>query len=262
MTKYFSKSQYTPEEFSSSKPLLVTFIIDVSPSTKNKSLGKYTAIELINKHFKRFVSQLAGVPKILANAYIRIITYSSENNDMFEGFIPLYELQNNIPTFKAVKQGGTRTMAAVDNGVTGTLEYAKEISEVTGCDLYTSVVCLLTDGDEYTHDSEEYRQQVIEKVNKCTKASSREEKILPIIVALGDHIGNSTKEHLSALSEGFIDGHFCISSNSADTDADFSKLFEFISSTILASIRIDSFETLLEDLRNLVSKNYSHIIVS
>ncbi len=259
MTKYFSSSKYN-DGFISSKPLLVTFVIDISPSTKNKGFKKGTANELINMHFKRFISQLAGVPKILANAYIRVLTYSSEVTDVFKGFIPLCELKDNVPDFKAVKTGVTRTMAAVEDGVDGILNYAKEISEFSECDLYTSVLVLLTDGDESLHDSEEYRAQVIKKVNECTKAPTRDKKILPVIVALGDHIGDSTREHLSSLSEGFIDGHFCIPSNSDDTDTDFSKLFEFISSTIVASIRIDSVEVLLEDLRNLVSKNYSHMI--
>ena len=259
----------------SAKRLLITCVIDISPSTNMKGdFGNATANALINKHLRLFICQLLANKKIKASAEICFITYSSEVT--VSDFVPLKTLENNIPTFETVTTGGTRTIAAIDAAYKAIHKRASEITShaAVGCGLYTSVMFLLTDGDASQHDSPEYRDSITKMVNECTIKTERTEKILPFVIGLGSHISDKTKTMLANFSKGFLDGFFYLPGNTGDAEKDYSKLFRFLSESLVTSIRTDSevdvisedgFSTdsvdeLLDELRALVYEEYPEMV--
>ncbi len=259
----------------SAKRLLISCVIDVSPSTTMMGdFGNATANELINKHLKLFINQLLKNKKIKASAEICFITYSTEVR--VTDFVPLKTLENNIPTFDAVQGGVTRTFTAIDEAYKAIHKRASEITShsAVGCGMYTSVMFLLTDGDACQHDALEYRTRVTKMVNECTLMTDRTKKVLPFIVGLGSHISENMKAMMADLSKGFIDGFFYLPGNTGNADNDYSKLFRFLSESLVASMPTEdkasiieedyfpsnSVDELLDELRALVYEEYPELV--
>lgn len=260
----------------SSRRLLIGAVIDTSPSTVYPGdFGKKTANELINKHIRLFISQLLANPKIRACAEICFVTYSSDVQ--VSEFMPITDLENNMPEFKVVESGGTRTISAIDAAYKAIDKRASQIKNIAldGTGLYTSAVFLLTDGDASMHDTEDYRKRVTAMVNERTIMKDRTEKVLPFIVGLGSHIHDETKKMLADLSKGFLDGAFLhVPGNNEDADRDYSQLFHFISESLVRSMPYcaerDDFDNgfnntatmdeLLAELRELVYDVYPNMV--
>ena len=143
----------------SARRLLIACVIDVSPSTKRaENSENKSANELINKHIKMFIKQLLANPKIKTAAEVCFVTYST--NVSVTDFTPLKKYENNVPEFKAVESGGTRTFSAINAAYDAIHNRAAKITShsAVSCGMYTSVMFLLTDGDDSMHDDDEYRK--------------------------------------------------------------------------------------------------------
>ena len=242
------------------KRLLIAIIIDISPSTGFKgALGSKTSNEMINQKLKSMIVQLCKNAKVRSAAEVCFVLYSSEVE--VKPFVPLKTLENNVPEFAPVESGGTRTATAVKAAYDALHKRASEIDAMHGS-LYTSIAILLTDGDISLHDSEDTIRNVTDMVNECTLKKSRAEKVLPIIVGLGDDIAESTKKMLAGLSKGLVDDGFFQIHNSTDAqvDDDLTKLFRFFSSSIVRSVSADSVDVLLDELRSLVQEVYGETV--
>lgn len=243
------------------KRLLISIVIDISPSTGFKNtLGAKTPNELINEKLKSFIAQLCSNRKIRSSAEVCFVLYST--NVEVKPFVPLKSLENNVPRFSPVKSGGTRTASAMNAAYDAIHEKARLISgNSLGGGLYTSVVILLTDGDVSVHDSDDMIKDVTRRINACTVKESRAEKVLPIIVGLGDSINASTQKMLAEFNRGFVDDGFFWVRNDTDekVDDNLTRLFKFFSQSIVASVRVgeNSVDVLLNELRSLVEEAYT-----
>lgn len=237
------------------KRSLIAVVADISPSMDNIIGGK-SAIELLNEKHEKMIAELLANPKLRTAAEICYVTYSTDVN--VSSFVPLKTIERNVPVFKAEKKGGTRTAAAMKAAYDQIHKRAKEL----GGNLYTSIVILLTDGDVSVHDSAELIQEVTSEINACTLKESRVEKVLPIIVGLGDNIADSTKTILAGFSKGLIDKGFFQIHNGSENDVDnnLTKLFKFISQSIVKSTNVDSVDVLLKELRELIQEAYGETI--
>lgn|GEM_PF-6565563 len=242
------------------KRSLIAIGVDTSPSTEFKmGLGSKTAMELINLKLNSLITQLCAIGKIRSSAEVCFVTYSSDIE--VKPFVPLKTLENNVPEFTAVKKGGTRTASAVDAAYNAIHKRAEEIVSKNGS-LYTSVFILLTDGDVSVHDSDDVIRKVTEKVNECTFKESRAEKILPLIIGLGDNIADESKKMLAGFSKGVVDKGFFQIHNSTDSkvDEDMTEVFNFLFQSIIKSISTDSVDFLLDEVRSMVEEVYGETI--
>lgn len=255
----------------SSQRLLISVVIDVSPSTNYRANpSDPTANELINKHLKLFINQLMSYPKIRCCAEICFVTYSTDIH--VSDFVPLKTLQENTPTFEAVSRGGTRTIAAVEAAYKAIHNRAQDIVKlaVSGGGLHNSAMFLLTDGDD-VHTTLEDRERVTQMVNRCTISRDRSEKVLPIICATGSHFSDKTKDMLTSLNKGFFDGFFYLPDDSEHTDMDYKKLFTFFSESLVIVTSKphvyssnpgseEYIDELLDDLHALIDDEYSDMV--
>ena len=242
------------------KRVLIAIILDISPSTGDKnSLGSETPNKLINKKLQSLISQLCGNGKIRSCAEVCFVPYST--NVEVRPFVPLKTLENNVPEFAPVEHGGTRTATAMKAAYDAIHKRAAELSTKCG-GLYTSVCILLTDGDISVHDSDEMIRKVTEEVNECTFKESRAEKVLPLVIGLGDNIADKTKEMLAGFSKGVVDKGFFRIHNGSDkkVNEDMTQVFNLLFKSILKSINTDSVDTLLDEIRSLVQEAYGETV--
>ena len=238
------------------KRVLIAIIIDISPSTGFKnSLGSKTSNKMINQKLKSLIAQMCQNGKIRSYAEVCFVLYSSDLE--VKPFVPLKTLENNVPEFAPVDSGGTRTATAMNAAYDAIRERADNIC-ARGGSLHTSVAILLTDGDVSVHDSDDIIRKVTERVNECTLKKSRSEKILPLVIGLGDNIADKTKEMLSGFSKGLIDNGFFQIHNSTDkqVNEDMTQVFNIIFRSILQSVNTDSVDVLLDEIRSLVQEIY------
>lgn len=242
------------------KRVLIAIIIDISPSTGFKgSLGSKTSIEMINQKLASLIAQLCANPKIRSCAEVCFVLYSSDVE--VRPFVSLKTLENNVPEFSPVESGGTRTAAAMKAAYDAIHKRAAEIS-TRGGGLYTSVSILLTDGDISVHDSDDMIRKVTEKVNECTFKESRAEKVLPLVIGLGDNIADKTKAMLAGFSKGMVDNGFFRIHNSSDkqVNEDMTQVFNIIFKSILKSVGTDSVDELLKEIRSMVQEAYGETL--
>lgn len=265
-------NDYIPN-INGTKRLLITCVIDISPSTAIPGdFGNTTANALINKNLRSFINQLAANPKILASAEICFITYST--NITVGKFEPLRKIKENIPQFDAVRTGGTFTASALEKAYEITQDRARIIIESgVGSGLYTSAVILLTDGHISQHDTEEKIAKVTEIMNTACLEKIRTKKVLPFIVGVGSHLDDNTKKILAGFSKGFLDGFFYLPGKTGTEETDFAKLFGALSSSLIATVNIadkntgddnlppgQTVDVLLNQLRDLVCEEYRGMI--